>query len=207
MALTKSAHPAVLPKANIDVLANEVLVRKHSRKLTPVKLIFIICLSLLSLGFLRIPPIECYRRAWGHIYGQSSTFEHRAQRVLLKTPLIGIAPKPHLSGVTWSTNNGIPLDGHVDFPLAVRFLYGGHLNDAFSQPFTNGSLVGQVDLARLRQGYSGGAFWSVYAPCPANDTDFTNENYAASAHSPPSSCLILFPWLMTARVYKAYNLR
>ena len=37
-----------------------------------------------------------------------------------------------------------------------------------------------VDLPRLREGLNGGAFWSVYVPCPANGTDFSDENYAES---------------------------
>ncbi|KAF4968862.1 hypothetical protein FSARC_3797 [Fusarium sarcochroum] len=57
------------------------------------------------------------------------------------------------------------IDGHVDFPLV---------------PFEEGELPGHVDLHRLRQGQSGGAFWSLFAPCPANDSDFSDDNYAAS---------------------------
>ena len=37
-----------------------------------------------------------------------------------------------------------------------------------------------VDLPRLREGQNGGAFWSVFVPCPANGTDFSDENYAES---------------------------
>ncbi|KAL7625438.1 hypothetical protein AAE478_004658 [Parahypoxylon ruwenzoriense] len=37
-----------------------------------------------------------------------------------------------------------------------------------------------VDLPRLRAGLNGGAFWSVYTPCPANSSDFSDENYAPS---------------------------
>ena len=41
-------------------------------------------------------------------------------------------------------------------------------------------MIGQIDLPRLRRGKVGGAFWSVFAPCPANGTDMSDENYAAS---------------------------
>lgn len=72
------------------------------------------------------------------------------------------------------------LDGHVDLPVALRFLYGNRLyEDNFTQPFEHGGLFGHVDLQRLRQGQAGGAFWSVFAPCPDNLTDFSDENYAA----------------------------
>ena len=41
-------------------------------------------------------------------------------------------------------------------------------------------MYGQVDLPRLKQGKNGGAFWSVFTPCPERDDDFSDENYAAS---------------------------
>ncbi|ROT43136.1 hypothetical protein SODALDRAFT_327306 [Sodiomyces alkalinus F11] len=39
---------------------------------------------------------------------------------------------------------------------------------------------GHVDLPRLREGQSGGAFWSVFTPCPSNGSDFSDKNYAES---------------------------
>lgn len=39
-----------------------------------------------------------------------------------------------------------------------------------------------MDLPRLREGQNGGAFWSVFVPCPANGSDFSDENYATSRH-------------------------
>ncbi|XWW96616.1 hypothetical protein V2A60_004593 [Cordyceps javanica] len=71
--------------------------------------------------------------------------------------------------------------GHVDFPFLLRLLYGNQIEAAsFRESFENGTLPGHVDLHRLRQGASGGAFWSVYAPCPKDSSDFSDENYAAS---------------------------
>ena len=65
--------------------------------------------------------------------------------------------------------------------MFMRFAYGNRIdNDNFTQSFENGDLIGHVDLYRLRKGLSGGAFWSVWAPCPQNTTDFSDENYAAS---------------------------
>ena len=58
-------------------------------------------------------------------------------------------------------------DGHVDLAIALRFLYGNRIDNAgFLESFRNGTSPGQVDLHRLRQGQAGGAFWSVFAPCP-----------------------------------------
>ncbi|PQK11723.1 hypothetical protein BB8028_0003g03470 [Beauveria bassiana] len=89
-----------------------------------------------------------------------STLDDRARCVLSATPLI---------------------DGHVDFPVLLRGRYGNRIEDAeFKQAFENGTLLGHVDLHRLRQGASGGAFWSVYAPCPKHGDDFSDGNYAAS---------------------------
>lgn len=48
----------------------------------------------------------------------------------------------------------------------------------FATKFEEGGFVGHVDLPRLEKGQNGGAFWSVYAPCPANLTDFSDGNYA-----------------------------
>lgn len=79
-----------------------------------------------------------------------------------------------------STNRPV-IDGHVDFPIAARSLFGNHIEaSSFKDAFENGTLPGHVDLRRLRQGMSGGAFWSVYAPCPKDASDFSDENYAAS---------------------------
>lgn len=76
------------------------------------------------------------------------------------------------------------VDGHVDFPLVLRGYYGNHLDgDSFTGPFEDGTLKGHVDLARLRAGHAGGAFWSVFAPCPKNGTDFSDANYADSKSS------------------------
>ncbi|OAQ96309.1 hypothetical protein LLEC1_00133 [Akanthomyces lecanii] len=92
--------------------------------------------------------------------GRLEALDERARCILSRTPLI---------------------DGHVDFPVLLRGRYGNHVEAAaFREAFENGTLTGQIDLHRLRQGASGGAFWSVYAPCPKDGGDFSDENYAAS---------------------------
>lgn len=75
----------------------------------------------------------------------------------------------------------IMIDGHNDLPFLVRAIYDNHIYDpGFAEKFTNGGLFGHVDLPRLRKGKVGGTFWSVYPPCPANWSDFSDETYAAS---------------------------
>ncbi|KAK7402936.1 hypothetical protein QQX98_011288 [Neonectria punicea] len=130
-------------------------------KLTPKKAITAIILSLLALSLLHRPVTYCYNGFPGYGKGQGLLSpEERARNILRETPLI---------------------DGHVDFPMILRFVYGNHIyNDSFTQPFERGELPGHVDLQRLREGHSGGAFWSLFAPCPANGSDFSDENYASS---------------------------
>jgi membrane dipeptidase len=70
-------------------------------------------------------------------------------------------------------------DGHNDFMILVRALYGDHIyNSSFTKPFEDGRLLGHVDAPRLREGLVGGAFWSAFIGCPANVTDFSDTNYA-----------------------------
>ena len=60
-------------------------------------------------------------------------------------------------------------------------MFNNHIyNENFTKPFEEGGLAMHVDLPRLREGQNGGAFWSVFTPCPENGTDFSEENYAAS---------------------------
>lgn len=37
--------------------------------------------------------------------------------------------------------------------------------------------MGHVDLPRLRAGMNGGAFWSVFWPCPSKGQDYSDDNY------------------------------
>lgn len=67
----------------------------------------------------------------------------------------------------------------MDLAVVLRFAYNNHIdNPSFKESFANGTLSYHVDLARLREGGSGGAFWSVYAPCPNPGDDFSDGNYA-----------------------------
>jgi membrane dipeptidase len=63
--------------------------------------------------------------------------------------------------------------------ILIRGVYGDHIyNSSFIEAFENGGMRGHVDIPRLREGLMGGAFWSAFIPCPANVTDFSDENYA-----------------------------
>ncbi|KAI0129294.1 putative dipeptidase [Hypoxylon sp. NC0597] len=126
-----------------------------------VKKAIVIVSSLLLLGTLLHPTSRCYHplsKAYSHFYPAS--IEQRVHKILSQTPLI---------------------DGHNDFAILIRFLYNNHIyHDNFTKPFLEGGLPMHVDLPRLREGQNGGAFWSVFTPCPENGTDFSDENYAPS---------------------------
>lgn len=88
------------------------------------------------------------------------SIEDRVHNILSETPLI---------------------DGHNDLAILIRALYNNHIYDKkFTEPFTKGGMPSHVDLPRLREGQNGGAFWSVFTPCPPNGSDYSEENYAAS---------------------------
>lgn len=72
-------------------------------------------------------------------------------------------------------------DGHNDLAILIRFGFNNHIyGDNFTKPFTEGGMPYQVDLPRLKQGRVGGAFWSAFAPCPKNGTDFSDDTYIPS---------------------------
>ncbi|KAI1498572.1 membrane dipeptidase-domain-containing protein [Biscogniauxia marginata] len=88
------------------------------------------------------------------------SIDGRVRRILSKTPLI---------------------DGHNDLAIFIRSTYNNHIyEENFTKPFEEGGLPMHTDLYRLRKGLNGGAFWSVYTPCPENGSDYSDENYAAS---------------------------
>ncbi|KAL9054812.1 MAG: hypothetical protein Q9162_003935 [Coniocarpon cinnabarinum] len=71
------------------------------------------------------------------------------------------------------------IDGHNDLLIRLRLEYGNKLyeND-FRERFENGSLSGHVDLARIKEGRYGGAFWSAFYTCQSDIDDFSDESYA-----------------------------
>ncbi|KAG6003878.1 hypothetical protein E4U21_001626 [Claviceps maximensis] len=135
-------------------------IKQSSHKLSPCRLILYLSTCLLILSALHKPLIRCYTNVSDHICEKTMTVEQRARRILAHNPLI---------------------DGHVDFPILLRALYHNQIdNKEWRQVFENGTMPGEVDLFRLRKGQSGGAFWSVFAPCPEKADDFSDVNLARS---------------------------
>ncbi|KAK5108071.1 hypothetical protein LTR62_008788 [Meristemomyces frigidus] len=71
------------------------------------------------------------------------------------------------------------IDGHNDLLILLRVIYGNKIyGKSFTEPFEDGGMIAHVDIPRMDAGMLGGAFWSAFLPCPANGTDFSDENYA-----------------------------
>jgi len=129
--------------------------RTPSWRTVIMSMIFII----FTASFFQIPGRERVYRILEQYRGLSS-LEQRARRVLARTPLI---------------------DGHVDMPMLIRGVYENRIdNEEWRKAFENGTLAGHADIKRLRDGMSGGAFWSVWAPCPRNGSDFSDGNLQRS---------------------------
>ncbi|KAI1824647.1 dipeptidase [Xylaria intraflava] len=157
------------------LLDDEPSVRPRSR-VSPTKVVLLSALFLTVLGLLVHPRSPCLGRA--HSRPRPMSIEDRVHAVLSETPLI---------------------DGHNDLPILIRILYNNHIyNKNFTEPFLNGGFPQHTDLPRLRAGQNGGAFWSVYTPCPANGSDYSDENYAASVQ------LTLQQIDLTTRLQAAY---
>ncbi|KAG8525390.1 uncharacterized protein KY384_009034 [Bacidia gigantensis] len=70
-------------------------------------------------------------------------------------------------------------DGHNDFAIMIRILYQNNIySKKFASDFEDGGMRFHVDLPRLKEGRSGGAFWSAFIPCPEDGMDFSHSNYA-----------------------------
>ncbi|OLN84481.1 putative dipeptidase [Colletotrichum chlorophyti] len=135
--------------------------RPVRKSVSPAKKAVIACFGLWLVSMtIPIHPVKSCYHQMTKPWGKPLTVEERAQSILSHTPLI---------------------DGHNDLPILIRGRFQNHIyGKNFSEPFEKGGLVGHVDLPRLREGQNGGAFWSVYTPCPANGSDFSDGNYAES---------------------------
>ncbi|UNI19150.1 Membrane dipeptidase [Purpureocillium takamizusanense] len=119
---------------------------KPARRFSPTKFVFCVIFVLVFGGILNRPAVHYYHGASNHVCQKFMSVDQRAHRILRKNPLI---------------------DGHIDLAIAFRLFYGNRIDNAeFLESFRNGTTPGQVDLYRLRKGQAGGAFWSVFAPCP-----------------------------------------
>lgn len=93
------------------------------------------------------------------------TIGERVHKILTETPLI---------------------DGHNDLAIFIREVYKNEIYQKnFTDKFVNGGFPGDVDLAKLKEGMSGGAFWSAFVVCPENASDdFSDAQYStAVAHT------------------------
>ncbi|KAM0126450.1 hypothetical protein ACHAP3_009260 [Botrytis cinerea] len=119
--------------------------------------------SLLILTMLIIPDgfvDDVFNHHWPFGNQEPKTVEERVDRILSETPLI---------------------DGHNDLAILIRSAYENRIyDDKFINVFENGGMAYHVDLPRLKAGKNGGAFWSAFAPCPSNWSDFSTPNYDSS---------------------------
>ncbi|EMC91424.1 hypothetical protein BAUCODRAFT_326972 [Baudoinia panamericana UAMH 10762] len=93
--------------------------------------------------------------------------------------LIGILPWTTQTGAASLLSKYPLIDGHVDFLILVRAMYGNRIYEKnFTKPFEEGGLYGHVDIPKLDAGHMGGAFWSAWVPCPSDGFDFSDEVYA-----------------------------
>jgi membrane dipeptidase len=119
------------------------------------------CAAILTVSFILIAIIP--DGFFKHLFPgwhQPLTLDGRVSKILTDTPLI---------------------DGHNDLAILLRVLYNNHINDEkFRRPFEDGGMPFHVDIPRLKKGMVGGTFWAAFAPCPANGSDFSEENYEDS---------------------------
>ncbi|KAK3904398.1 membrane dipeptidase-domain-containing protein [Staphylotrichum tortipilum] len=129
--------------------------RQRTSKATRAALFVTVPLLLLALIFRFPGHLPCPGHGWRP--SRPQTIEERVKHILNHTPLI---------------------DGHNDLAIFIRAFYNNRIyNESFSDAFANGGLPGHVDLPRLRAGMNGGAFWSVFWPCPTNGSDYSDSNY------------------------------
>ncbi|KAJ2989279.1 hypothetical protein NUW58_g3552 [Xylaria curta] len=135
--------------------------RRPRSRASIAKALVLSAFVLVFLGSLLHPKSRCHHPlAQGYSRLRPMSIEDRAHSILSETPLI---------------------DGHNDLAILIRVMYNNHIYDRkFTKPFTKGGMPAHVDIPRLREGQNGGAFWSVFTPCPANGSDYSDENYAAS---------------------------
>ncbi|KAK3945116.1 membrane dipeptidase-domain-containing protein [Diplogelasinospora grovesii] len=152
----KSEHPG-RPGPSIELDDSEPVTR--DRRPSPARRFWLgAFLAFVLYGVLFHPVSHCIYRVRKGFQAQPESIEQRVQNILAHTPLI---------------------DGHNDLAILLRFLHKNHIYDeTFTKPFEEGGMMMHVDLPRLRSGMNGGAFWSVFWPCPANGTDYSDENYS-----------------------------
>ncbi|CAJ2507864.1 Uu.00g090500.m01.CDS01 [Anthostomella pinea] len=162
----------------VEVEPTETTPRKPS---FPKAVVTFLCLFFfISVLHPAMRPYHPLSRGYAHVCPKS--VEGRVQRILSETPLIGThIPSPAAIPTMRDRVLTIAADGHNDLAIFIRLFYNNHIYQKnFTEPFEEGGMAMHVDLPRLREGLNGGAFWSVFTPCPANGSDYSDENYASS---------------------------
>ncbi|GAA96435.1 uncharacterized protein L969DRAFT_74645 [Mixia osmundae IAM 14324] len=72
-------------------------------------------------------------------------------------------------------SENVLMDTHIDLPVILRYAY----NLQPSAYNLSDTVIGAVDIPRLRSGKLGAFFWSVFVPCPAED----NANFTMPAYT------------------------
>lgn len=150
-------------KTATDTSTQPSLIRPSQResRSTPRYVVWPPILVLLLILQLVYVPQLC-GTAWSILLSGRSQSSHsdRAHAILKRYPLI---------------------DGHNDLLIRLRAQYQNEIyNNDFRQRFENGSLDGQFDLVRTKQGGYGGAFWSAFYLCPQHIDDFSDAAYDPS---------------------------
>ncbi|KAK0616004.1 membrane dipeptidase-domain-containing protein [Bombardia bombarda] len=137
----------------------------HRRAISAARVTVSVVFSFLLLSLLFQPARHCVHKIHKGSPAEHKSIEERVKQILTHTPLI---------------------DGHNDLPILLRVLLKNHINSPnFTAPFENGTLPGHVDLPRLRAGMNGGAFWSVFWPCPSDaNNDYSDDTkYTPIVHA------------------------
>lgn len=157
---TEAASTKAAPADHPQTLLQRVKKAQLSRTALAIRVVVLVALTLLLGVHMLMGRHVMPCRSGGSRSSSNLTVEERVDKILTATPLI---------------------DGHNDFPIAIREIFNNHINnDEFRNGFERDGLPQHVDLPRLRAGKNGGAFWSVFTPCPKNGTDFSDANYVAS---------------------------
>lgn len=82
---------------------------------------------------------------------------------------IFVAPHQNLESRALALLRSSPLiDGHNDFPAQIRVRHEYRIYDNVQFTFEHG-METETDGVKIKQGYLGGQFWSVWTECPSDN--------------------------------------
>ncbi|ORY21860.1 microsomal dipeptidase precursor (Dehydropeptidase-I) [Naematelia encephala] len=111
---------------------------------------------------------------------------HRLSSILI--PLLLIAgvllvairgervPKDSLGLAKYYLKTSPVIDGHIDLPELARMVYGNNVDKMNLRKKT----PGHVDIPRIREGFLGGFFWSIFVMCPESEE---NDDFMTPTNS------------------------